>query len=1092
MQESSVDDISLEEAEEDYGVELEAEDGFIEYSEDHDFGEDQNDDQGSMSAANELLQGTEAEDQQHTHGKMETDLLFHVQELGGIGKLYGREIYEVMEYTENGLKDILKMLQEDDFSKPFVRLRLLRWNVIKANLIPLTLTQRENKTILYRILVVLAYLLEPTTATDLVEFKHAQEFMELLEAVREPLTDRNFITALVMELSDIIKKPIENRTETENHTTEFIITILRNIVVLPVKDRYFNSVTDRLIDIFASNGGVFHAIVYLTQDINQQSKRHSMLFGEIIAALTGRVDVKYVMEGMDSDEVAKRIREINKLKQIERRAASMSSRHSRFGAMITVKDKKGGRRFISNPGQLKQSPKNEVKNKFYRPKQWMKERYLDGKVRGLLTEKIRERPSELTKKALRAFFIDFLKHSCVPLVETIYQDVFASASSELKLSDFVAFFELLSFGIKAGLVKNKETGVPYWVVRCVGVLYIDIACAKLQEELSKRKKEANYFLAGVCYMYLYEVLRATRFFCDHDTIPLKQNGKVLEKVLFGKDFTKIFRDLFELFGRRSPRLIVLGPTLFYRLLANQGRNKVLTLRTQKVIEDDVPDTDEYDEEEGGERVIYQERRFNYTTEVSAFVTPAVIEGYLEWLRDDAVVTNPKEVNEAILDFLTMVMDDLSATWAFFQIDFLERLESFVTTQAAAIATDEVLALIRKKAINIFSEFQRCCILNPLLPVEIMFRWRNYSDKENILSNYSHVRIVNPADDAENAQKLDILLPEQQIIASSSVNVWSYEEDLQLIEAYYKYKTAPNLLAVLTNFLNSTISNYKSSEEIQTRIGKLGLEKADLEAAKLKIEGRKKQVNNNAFDDASARFCRRNKENLVDMLAKSLDFMDGVIGKFQAFKDRDPTDMTDFSIVPGTEDDCEMINRLADLFDVFGFLRPKKGILFWRMPYYHTKERLDELVQRFLESCNQYHASGGKRQSSGTAREVKKERKERPAKTTQRRSQTKKDDFIDDEEGNRKLKVKRQVESSDESIELKIESEDDSVQLHPAVTATSAPGLTRLKKLKTTHKSDNLYAMMTGHDRSSDEAQEAAVSSPAKRPNKNWLLNDEDE
>lgn len=1025
-------------------------DDFVEYSSEHDFENDLLDDD-QLSSANELNDGVDDAKKQAFRSKLETDLLFHVQELGGLKMMNLREIYEVTPFIENGLKDILKYLKEDDFSQPYVKLFLFRWNIIKSNLIPLILTQRENKSIFYKILMILAFLLEPTPEKELIDFKFKEEFFNLFSNCRENFVNQTFLTILVDELSLIIKNEQGEQKETHQNIVEFIVTIFRNILVIPTKDEYFSSVTTRLLDLFSLDGGVFDAIVYLTQDINSHTYRNPMLFTQIISAITKNVDIKYVVDGYDTDEIAKRIKEISKIKQTQKRAALMSSRHSRFGAMLEVKDKNGKRTFLSNPKMIGTGVKNEVINKFKKPKPRFNKAYLSSEVQNFLNEKTRFRPNDETKKIMRTFFLDFLKHSIVPLIDSTFHESFESASQTVKIDEFSAFFELLSFGLKCGMAYKPTSGINFWLVRCVGIVYIDIAYRKLTDELSKKKKEANYLVASSCYEYLYQVLRVTKWFSENESSIFKQNAKILEKILFTKDFTKVFRDLFELFGNRPPKLLILGPTFFYGLLANFGKNKILTLKTQKVIEDDVPDYDE--ENEDGEfayqdRVVYKERRFNYITEISAFVNPTVIAGYLDYLSEEKIIFNTKEINRAILNFLTMVIEDLSATWSFYQMDFLQKLEAFITGQETLIKTDELLELIKKKVLFIFSEFHKACLKNTLLPVESLFRFRNYSEKENILNNYTGLNQI-PHQSEENHEKTPVgqfIIENQAVVQSSSARQWSYDEDLFLIEKYYNLSSMPNSIIILTNLLNSVSSIYRNTQEIADRISKLGLLKSNLDLAKNKLELKKKSRSSNSVQDSYLRFFARIKHDFSSILLATVESIKLIFDKFETFKNLDPDDNTDFSIVPDCSKNAQILSRLDDVFDAWGFIEPKKGQLFWRIPYYSKSAELNQTLERFLD-IGERHLNSQTQNIS----ESKNEKKNFKVKKVKKNKRT--DDFIvdEDDDSELELKLKKSLESSENSIVNEIES-DESDKENSIKTRNRLPA-----------KTDNLFAMMTGVD-----------------------------
>lgn len=95
-----------------------------------------------------------------------------LKELGGIKRIQDQDIYIVTDSVEKGLKDLLRMITRANKNNPIVIYYLNKWNVAKTNLIPIIITQRENKLIIQLSLLILSYLTEyPDMSEDLQEFK---------------------------------------------------------------------------------------------------------------------------------------------------------------------------------------------------------------------------------------------------------------------------------------------------------------------------------------------------------------------------------------------------------------------------------------------------------------------------------------------------------------------------------------------------------------------------------------------------------------------------------------------------------------------------------------------------------------------------------------------------------------------------------------------------------------------------------------------------------------------------------------------------------------------------------------------------------
>jgi hypothetical protein len=95
-----------------------------------------------------------------------------LKELGGIKRIQDQDIYIVTDSVEKGLKDLLRMITRANKNNPIVIYYLNKWNVAKTNMIPIIITQRENKLIIQLSLLILSYLTEyPDMSEDLQEFK---------------------------------------------------------------------------------------------------------------------------------------------------------------------------------------------------------------------------------------------------------------------------------------------------------------------------------------------------------------------------------------------------------------------------------------------------------------------------------------------------------------------------------------------------------------------------------------------------------------------------------------------------------------------------------------------------------------------------------------------------------------------------------------------------------------------------------------------------------------------------------------------------------------------------------------------------------
>lgn len=87
----------------------------------------------------------------------------------------------------------------------------------------------------------------------------------------------------------------------------------------------------------------------------------------------------------------------------------------------------------------------------------------------------------------------------------------------------------------------------------------------------------------------------------------------------------------------------------------------------------------------------------------------------------------------------MIVEDLQAKWIFYQMDFISIFYLFLTNDDPFHQRDSVCKEIKKTIRVIFQGVQETQKVNSLFFVEMLFRFPNFSIKENILSNYQGIR-----------------------------------------------------------------------------------------------------------------------------------------------------------------------------------------------------------------------------------------------------------------------------------------------------------------------------------------------------------------
>lgn len=89
-------------------------------------------------------------------------------------------------------------------------------------------TQRENKEIVFNILIILDYLTEPLKVEMIEDFKHKEDFIKNYESYKEIFAQEEFIDLIIDELKECVRKPVSERSTFEKDIIELILYLIRN------------------------------------------------------------------------------------------------------------------------------------------------------------------------------------------------------------------------------------------------------------------------------------------------------------------------------------------------------------------------------------------------------------------------------------------------------------------------------------------------------------------------------------------------------------------------------------------------------------------------------------------------------------------------------------------------------------------------------------------------------------------------------------------------------------------------------------------------------------------------------------------------
>lgn len=271
-------------------------------------------------------------------------------DMGSFQTIAGKRIYLASPQAGKSLKRLsFEMWKPKELDRPFIRYYLFEWNFINDNLLPLIYTQKDDKKLLSEAMRLLLVMSAEFTASDLAEFSLKDEFLKKRNSMVELLLDQEFVDLLVKEV-EICASAGDNILESQVKMLRFVFGSVLNLLKLDV-----DFVLPKIISNFSRDGSVFDSIIYLTQHSDTpQFKELFSTMNLIICRFSQFVTPKALYgEMFQKDPEFQRRMELQKLMSRRRKRNVVSSRHSRFGAMISVKRDDNTTMILSNPNALK-------------------------------------------------------------------------------------------------------------------------------------------------------------------------------------------------------------------------------------------------------------------------------------------------------------------------------------------------------------------------------------------------------------------------------------------------------------------------------------------------------------------------------------------------------------------------------------------------------------------------------------------------------------------------------------------------------------------------------------------------------------------
>ena len=501
-----------------------------------------------------------------TDDQFQNDLLFAVQGLGGVKKFNELEIYIKNNHCEESLKELIRILKKDDPDHPFARIELSKWNILVSDLIPLILTQPQDKKLSFYVIVLLVQITEfPSAGCYKGDF-----LVSCLQNFKLAFLQDNVVKTLMIHLADCISIEAQNRTKIHENMIELIITLLRNLVKIPDLENSRTSINEykrnlqfNLLLIF-SKDSVFDALIYLCQDLNSGlMKKLNLAFLEIFYHIFSSFKPKWIMSTTDEDKSLLEELENSAKKQQIKRMNELGTRHSRFGTSLRVKRLLDGTfKVLSNPFNT-----NEEVNKLVGQRHKPIMRKFGNKFPDIykksLNDEVKLQPMETTesevksfKSIMRNFSLDFLEHAYGNLLESLYDEIYKD-SERIEENDVINYFVVMEFGL--GLARhrfylqrkekqiNKENVNEINfdiepVIQALQLTQFELVYSHLVREVTRPKKRmVQYRLFYGAIAVLLEILYATQELSLSTDSILRKNSQSLMQNIFHHDITRIIR-----------------------------------------------------------------------------------------------------------------------------------------------------------------------------------------------------------------------------------------------------------------------------------------------------------------------------------------------------------------------------------------------------------------------------------------------------------------------------------------------------------------------------------------------------------------------
>ena len=489
------------------------------------------------------------------------DLLFLVQSLGCTKTVGNVETYLKSAECIEFLKELYKILRNENPESPLKRLELGEWNVVESDLIKLLVSYPDDRQLAFYTIIVLVSLTEKGEKGS----TNLDKYIEYLQNYKLSfITSKEAIKVIINHLAECLSKPLDIRNEQHDQMLELITYLFRNLLAIPDKTSQFikaakgvaiyNTCEDNMKDLQRrflhklSDESVLDAFVYMCQDFTPTSIRKlNLCFLEIFCHTLTSFSAKSMWAKDTGVSLLQTLRD-KAMEFDKEKMRELSSRHSKFGSSYKIARGIDGVSLIYHNPFKDKIELNKIPGQSSRTKPQRKENMNSLSANRNIQEI--SRVDKVLIQKMKNFANEVLEHCFSPILETIFTE-FYKDSERLEDNDKTNYFLFQAFFMEylrhkhyfESSILDIDVSPIHGVFQKLNFEYFYRSL--ILEFKKKAKKEYNtkelHASIKFCTQYFY-IIKDMQNSVSETT---KRNAQILLQTVFYREMSVVCRKTFE-------------------------------------------------------------------------------------------------------------------------------------------------------------------------------------------------------------------------------------------------------------------------------------------------------------------------------------------------------------------------------------------------------------------------------------------------------------------------------------------------------------------------------------------------------------------